>query len=684
MPFKKKKVTSVPESKMDLINEAFAKELAQGRNSKAVNRYVHKQKTKEELENNTKGMKSKIKITGIRNAILKTEGFSADDKEFVYGKTDKIMTAETEKERTSNLHGSLGREKNKNGELVFELSIAGSGFTEFRKVHHHSHGKHTFIGDPVSFDKRTILDKENEKKGYVSITEKEKQKIETLLTKLYGSQVDPTGKEMSKYIRKKVERGKTKVSLPGPERRDSADKQRSMDALRHYTLKFAQDYLREHFDNFEKGAEKPKPINLLLKGHSRGAVAIGEGMQMIQKWVHDNYKNYEHLVKYDLIQLDPVPGYGNHGVHAELDLNAENVKDGLGTAERANTAPKENVNSTVFYSMNVSEDFSHKHFFDPQAVKGAKRVVLCPMGHTLHLASVDSTQKAAGSEDVRLSKVGFTFAGNGEVYRGSGINQLEEGVFVMDENATMVKVKSPKQLEAIMNNALGEPAPSEKQRRQTLLDVAGNWFEAHPTPVKKRKEFALQEMNSFMNRLGEIGKIDSKDPAEREAAMKSPLYKTGEMALEGRMKLASLVTKDKLTDADRKLAGECISKMVLFEIASRSPNPEKITKGFEKMAAELAKTDEIKAFTNGCTPEDIHAFFVRKGEKAFCRNLQIQNNKLKKQKEVKPAKEPAKVGAKEAAAKSGKESAVKSAKDLVASGNKKLYKPVTQGASPKI
>lgn len=578
--------------------------------------YVHRQRDLEELRNPEQGMDKKVNLTGIRRAIEASEGHTADSEQYAYRKADRVRTSSDRKTRTTSLHGSLGSKLAGKGEYVFEVSIAGSGFNEFRKMHHHAPGKSSFIGNAVQNDKNTILDPGEVGEGYPAGADK--AKIRALMDKLYGKRIVRNGQE-EKFIRKKVVDGKVRYSLPGPGSFDSSDKTRSMDALRHNTLEFAQEYLTERFQAFKSGAEKPKPINLLLKGHSRGGVAIGEAMQMIQAWVQKEHPEYEELVKYDLIQLDPVPGTGNMREHKELNLTEDSVTDKLGTAERANTKFRQNVRSTVFYSINTNEDVKHNLFFSPQTVIGANRVILCPTSHTLHLASVDNTQEG------NLSKVGFTFAGNGELYRGSGINDLEDGVYVMDESATLVKIKSPKQLESIMSTALGKPSRAQSKRRQTMQTATEKWFEAHPTPMEKRMAIINRDMGSCMDRI----------VALKEG---SALRKAGESALEGRMNLASLATKGKLTDADRVAAGECISKMILFEIASRSPNPDKISANFEKLTKALEKSDEIKAFIKGCTSEDLVGFFDRAGEKAFCKNLQIQNNKLKKQKEASPEK----------------------------------------------
>ena len=465
--------------------------------------YVHKQKNKEELSNPTpnKSMK-KVKTQNVKQVIAEVMGRDT------YAKIDEMRMNEDESQRTVRLHGSSGRHAAKNGHLVLELNIAGSGFTEFRKMEHNSTGKHTFTAEPVHDSKATRIklskDPTLDETDLDSIQKfTDNAKIEDLLDEVYGKRyVDPAGK-MSEYVRTKLtEEGIQKIYIPGPTSMDSnlnADEKRSMNNARHTALQFAKDFLTQKFEMMKSDPSKRAPIDIMMQGHSRGGVAIGESLQMIEKWVHDKFPEYEHLVNYRLTQFDPVPGTGSYDNHKTLDLNKSGeVKDTLNKAERGNYADPTKVNNTVIYAMSTTEDLNHQMFFDPQKVLGAKRVIISPESHGLMLGQVDDSQ-AEG-----LAKIGFTLASNGEVYRGSGINDLPEGVYVCDEDHVLVKCDNVDQIKTIMSKVVGNSI-GQKTRLETILEASRDCLERAPildqgeelNPIKDDNESKLIDNNAF-------------------------------------------------------------------------------------------------------------------------------------------------------------------------------------------
>lgn len=87
-------------------------------------------------------------------------------------------------------------------------------------------------------------------------------------------------------------------------------------------LIMGKDYLNNILSAWQLGVgTQEHDIWLRIRGHSRGAVASIEGAMKIKQWVHENYPKYEHRVKFDLTQFDPVPGYGSKsGTHEKIDL----------------------------------------------------------------------------------------------------------------------------------------------------------------------------------------------------------------------------------------------------------------------------------------------------------------------------------------------------------------------------
>ena len=470
MPVKTKTNSSnvSPERTSYALGDSLTREENKGKGAIRTS-YVHRQLGENELKNPepTKSMQ-KVRTRDVRHAI--EEVFGPE----VYKKTDEIRLSSEETDRTVPLHGSAGRHLAEKGEYVLELNIAGSGFTEFRKMEHNMTGKHTFTAEPVQDIRTARITHIN---GEVPDPDSpdflrrrtDNASLGKMLDAIYGERYrDPEGK-MSEYIRTKTtEEGIEKVFIPGPEDLDTfmRDKKRSMDSARHNALKFAQDFLTKKFQEIESGEIEKAPINILMQGHSRGGVAIGESLQMIESWVNQNYPRYRELVNYRLTQFDPVPGAGSYLNHKDLDLEAGGrISDGLGTAERENSAPFSRVRTTVMYSMKSTEDFAHKWGFDPQFVKGAGRIIISPECHSLHLGTADNSQKDG------LSKIAFTLAETGEVYRGSGLNDLPDGVYLCDENHTLIKCDDLEKVKEVMQKVAGREL-GQHTRIDTVTEAA--------------------------------------------------------------------------------------------------------------------------------------------------------------------------------------------------------------------
>ncbi len=131
-----------------------------------------------------------------------------------------------------------------------------------------------------------------------------------------------------------------------------------------------------------------RSIVILIKAHSRGAVAGGQIRNILQ----GRYP----AAKVELVQVEPVPGPDHSGDDVELDLRGA----GGGLAD-----------STLVYS--VASGYTAG--FTPQKVHGARRILISKQNHSAGLM------------------MGFTY--DGELYKGSGLNSLPDGVYVdMNEN----------------------------------------------------------------------------------------------------------------------------------------------------------------------------------------------------------------------------------------------------------
>lgn len=416
-----------------------------------------------------------------------------------YERIDEIRQSEETDQRAYRLHHSRGKKfVDENGARVLEFDMAGSGFQQFRTMHKGFFGKMIIgeDGQEEAFKKRVKvswynkylswikgirsvdeINQENEKitaynrqlmekYGIDENEEQLKQKHEEMLNEQYGEKQTINGKEM-KHVRKKVseDERKTRITMAGPLALGGASNSGdySIENLRNYMLAMGADYLENIFNQWN-GPSDEHDIHIIIRGHSRGGVASVEGAMMIKHWVKENYFQYRNRVKFELIQYDPVPGFGSYEEHANVDhLGQETVqKDGFRMEPLG-----EEAQTTVIYSVHTD----HKVFFTPQIIKGAKRILLTPFKHSVDLGATDATQE-------QKHRRGYTDARTGEVYRSSGINEMDEGVYIVDEHNTLIRLNNYAEAEAIIKEMV-EGNISQDERHKIMLDVAKEWFDRH-------------------------------------------------------------------------------------------------------------------------------------------------------------------------------------------------------------
>jgi hypothetical protein len=247
----------------------------------------------------------------------------------------------------------------------------------------------------------------------------------------------------------------------------------SIENLRKYMREMAANYIAPIVQRWRDGGDETSTLPIIIKGHSRGAVAAAEGAMMIRQWLLDNYSEYADRIKFELIQYDPVPGAGSaSGVNEKVDLNNG---EGYTDAGDKMAALGASANTTVVYSLHTD----HKFFFTPQMVKGAKRIVLTPFKHSVGLDKVDNTEIRQGNERVagnHAHSASYADAQSGDVYRGSGLSDLAEGVFIVDENDTLVRFTDYAQAKSVIDRVLAETSGQE-DRHALILEVVRTWFE---------------------------------------------------------------------------------------------------------------------------------------------------------------------------------------------------------------
>jgi len=404
--------------------------------------YVLSDKTDYELEKFKKssGHKAHNLEKSTKNAIKEVYG------DEIYDDIDEMSKGD-EKDRTVEIHHALGNYYLRKGEEVLELDYAGSGFKEVRREYHGQHGKMFADG-----------------------TSSSAESIESEFGKLVKKN-DGSGKTF-KYLRAKTSPeivvggktlNKTRYSIAGPSPEHGGIwnlGEYSIENTRKYGRDFSADFLTRIFEKWERGEESPHDIHINLTGHSRGAVAAGECVRLVDKWIKDYVKkhpaaeNYRNSVKFDMLLRDPVPGIITNWRLGSQDLRKY-----------------ENVNATVFCSV-VQE---HSDLAFPlQNIRGAKRVVIGAAGHNMDLGNIDFSQLNQ-KNDGNTHKEGFYDAETGELFRGSGIADMPDGVYIADNNFNVIRITSYSQVSKLIN-AIYDGKTLQKNRVNTIHDMVRNWF----------------------------------------------------------------------------------------------------------------------------------------------------------------------------------------------------------------
>ncbi len=489
------------------------------------------------------------KIGSVREAVQHAiaEGTMSDPYQ-TYEKMKEQGVTETK------LHASLGSDLQSRGGHVLEFDLAGSGFKQFRARQAGLDGKDHYCKDNVKMPFEEIDRKEKwsvnwwnklpsflrDFFGLASVEDiqiqneeidrlyqpkqksdaekdevrqsKAKTKSEELIENRYGIHSKLDGLKDKKYIYVKdqqTDRGdgthvyRTRYSMPGsqvsilgiPKWVGARNRgEYSIQKVSEYMQTAAQAYLTKIFEEWDQNQNQVKrdadvaPITISIKGHSRGGVSAAHGAMMIQDWIKKNYPRYEDQVKFNLIQLDPVAGFGSdHGVKSKINLvdeQRQDIRDEL--RDRNMSLLGKAAETTVVYSLHTD----HRYFFSPQSVDGAKRIILTTTNHGVNLDSVDASQKAYG--DAKAHREGYMDLSTGEMYRGSGLNELPEGIYIADENNCLVKVPSLEAGRNIISEVLKDTS-GQKERHNRIDAVMENWFKAREKEKDKNRENKLQK-----------------------------------------------------------------------------------------------------------------------------------------------------------------------------------------------
>ena len=383
---------------------------------------------------------------GISNRTAASKVFG----DAAYDLIDEARKGSAQK-RTVKLHHSRGNRQLMQGDHVLELDFAGTAFFQTRRDHHGLDGwnepSYEGAGNP---------------------------RLENLLRQEYGELVPGYEHIREKKTKVTLENGEEKIksrfTVAGPN--TSNTNEYAINKMRSFGATTIIDYVKPLLEDYKKmlaeGADPASlpPIHVNLTGHSRGAVTAAESLLLADQALKNDPDVADLLdyVHYDLILRDPVPGYGNRTEHAEVDLSG--VK---------------NLNCSVFYAL--SQEY-YDWAFRPQIIKGADRIVTSAMSHSTYLDSTDLSQMAV-EKDGMAHRRGVYDAETGEFYRGSGLSELPEGFFFMDDNQNLIRIDSLSQVMKLSDTMFAGKLNfgRQPQREAVIKKAMANWLATHDLKV---------------------------------------------------------------------------------------------------------------------------------------------------------------------------------------------------------
>lgn len=486
------------------------------------------------------------KLKGTKMADVRTV-IEAKRKD-AYAKIDELRKNGAEVE----LHANKGKKLIAKGDVI-QFNFAGSGFNEFRADHKEFHGKSSFQRIGPHGEKIALKFSDSEKKA----------KLDAYYGTPQKDPLKPSSEEPLKHFRKKeivdeaTHKTITRYNVAGPI--SAIGRNTGEYSIRNNRLRAFEVFKNELEAKFKAMGSKPEeagPINLMIRGHSRGGVTAIESAMMVKAWLHENYSSYENLVKFNITLHDPVPGFGSYDNHALADLTDETIRtqDGvkmMGLGKSADT--------TVIYSMHTD----HNDFFKPMEIKGANRVFMMADVHTAGTSGVDKTQ-----DDKKWFRQGILDAHTGDYYRGQSFSDMREGVYFIDQSFNAIRSNDAKEALSIYNDVINKSSWRQWDRHNVLRKVGEEWFKDYPA----RKESKLNGVDTIRfephSNLGKFMEQVSKEGPDLE-------------------KIANLDDAAQLTEEEHKKAIQTLGRRMMAEMAEYY-DVNKMEKGLEALKTSVS------------------------------------------------------------------------------------------------
>jgi len=339
---------------------------------------------------------------------------------------------------------------------------------------------------------------------------------EEVLTEAYGTRYGEKvkGKTLNQLRHKESENKeagtrKDRFNLIGP----SDSGKYSIEDVEKYILELGQSVLKKRLSDWDWKEDEElkdfKKVTITLQGYDAGGVAVSLGAMRIKRWIADNYPRFLDKVNFQIIQYDPTSRMeGATGKKAEIDHDP--VDEKLAKKDPRYMALGENADTTVVYSLHSGSGQE----FKPQVVKGAKRVILTMGDHSVNLEKKDQSQGKDTRQTYFAEKDGKV-----EAFRASGLNELDEGIYIADDNNNLIRLRSLEEYDALAKTLID--TKKQSSRHEVIREVVGSWFglngdELTEGAKEKRKNDQQPEEPKAAEQKAEEKKEEKKEQKEQK------------------------------------------------------------------------------------------------------------------------------------------------------------------------
>nr|MCR5097463.1 hypothetical protein [Lachnospiraceae bacterium] len=426
-----------------------------------------------------------------------------------YARYDEVVKSAKQEDRSLDFYHSKGAEINRAGYNTLTIEVGGSGFEQLRKEQSGLKGQ----GDN--------LEKPGAMKRFKRIYGERVKKYSGFFTNLFES-IFHKKKGIFERSREdtQTDAKAKKFTISGPPSVNMGGY--DMQHINEYILKIGAEYLKPIYTDWKKKNDPntpPDPINIMLKGHSRGAAAISVGSKHLVEWARRAYGDtFADAIHVNFIQRDPVPGMvTSDGEYGNIDLRGH-----------------KELNATTIYSIHSE----HGDAYKPQLVRGQSRIILTAEKHGVGQDEVENTQKQFNKKDKyhertyvdtgswRSAELNHLQIGKSrklQAFRGSGLSDMEEGVYMRDENNALVRMRSYAEARRVIR-AVKENATGQEARAEVVDQAIKNWFIDHEYVDSSYTGEEIQADHQRCRTL--MGKLESQtgnypDAAEFGSAMEA-------------------------------------------------------------------------------------------------------------------------------------------------------------------